>query len=105
LFTSSHDRLSEAEAYRVLGGIFARRNDEITSTEMFKRSLEIAQEAPAPLEIGETYHAWGLALERLGRQKQAVDALEKSADYFRRSHAENDVTLVQKDLTRIRGSS
>jgi len=102
LFTSSHDRLSEAEAYRVLGGIFARRNDEITSMEMFKRSLEIAQEAPAPLEIGETYRAMGNALERLGKRKRAEEALEKSLEYFEQAHAKNDASAAQGDLARIR---
>ncbi len=105
LFTNSHDRLSEAEAYRVLGGIFARRNDEITSTEMFKQSLEIAQEAPAPLEIAETHRAMGIALERLGKRERAEEALTKSLDYFEQAHAQKDVASVQEDLNRIRGSS
>ena len=104
IYNSSHHRLGEAEAYRVLGGIFAKRGEEITAVEMFKRSLEMAQEAPAPLEIGETYHAMGLAYEVLGKPENAVAALGNAVKHFEQVQAESDLVRARADLDRLRGS-
>jgi tetratricopeptide (TPR) repeat protein len=102
VFTSSQNRLGEAKVYQVLGGIFARRADEITAMEMFKRSLEITQDVPAPLEIAETFYAMGMAYERLGNVPEAISAIEQAVTHFEQVHAEADRTRAEQDLARLR---
>ena len=103
IFRSSQNRLGEAEAYRVLGSIFALRHDEITSAEMFNQSLTITKEAGAPLEIAETYRAMGLGYERLGHTDEAIKALEEARKYFDQVQALSDLQATEKDLARLRG--
>jgi tetratricopeptide (TPR) repeat protein len=102
IYNAAHHRLGEAEAYRVLGRIFARRSDEITAGEMFNQSLAIAREAPAPLELGETYHAMGLAWERLGKTEEAAEALEEAVQHFEEVQAIRDLDMARADLERVR---
>ena len=102
IFKAAKNVLAEAETYRMLGRIFARRGDQITAMGLFDHSLEMAKAADAPLEIAETYRAMGLAHERLGHADRAVEALEQALTYFQRVQARGDMQATEEDLARLR---
>jgi len=105
IFAASQNVLGEAEVYRVLGKIFSRRNDPITSMEMFNLSLDMVKEVGAPLETAETYLAMGLAYERMDYLDDAIRAVEAALPYFEQVQARADREAAEEHLARLKGRS
>jgi tetratricopeptide (TPR) repeat protein len=101
VFRQSGDKLGEAEAYRILGDVFARRGNEVTAMRMLDFSLEITMRANSPLEIGESHRAKGAVAERLGRKDEAIESYKQALTYFERCSAERDCEDMRRRLEQM----
>ena len=71
------------EVYNRIGLIYAQQEDYVRGVEAFKKAIEYYEQTKVGLNIGSVRFNLGLALRRLGREKEAIEQLLKAVDDFR----------------------
>ena len=71
------------EVYNRIGLIYAQQEDYVRATEAFKKAVEHYEQTKVGPNIGRVRFNLGLALRRLGCEKEAIEQLLKAADDFR----------------------
>lgn len=90
------DRLGEADAYRLLGRVFAERRQWATAEALFGDSLRLNEEYENPLGVGETCRDLGKMQQARGRITDARASYEKALDRFQALEARSDEAHVQE---------
>lgn len=70
------------------------------ATKLFERSVAVAEQLGAPLQLGEAHETWGRCLADAGRTSEGRDHLERAHQLFERAGAVPFVTRVRASLER-----
>lgn len=65
-------------AYRVLGIALSIRGELAAAIESFERAADLLEGTSEWRELAATYRAWARTLERMGRQDEALDLMERA---------------------------
>jgi tetratricopeptide (TPR) repeat protein len=74
----SEDPTDQGGAYRVLGIALSGREEYAAAVESFERAAALLEGTSEWRELAATYRAWARTLERMGRQDEALDLMERA---------------------------
>lgn len=95
-YKKTNDRLGEADAYRLLGMVFTRREQWTTAEKLFEQSLEINRRFEHRLGEAEAYRDRGRMLVALQTPDQARVDFERALRIFNDVGAVSDVVRVEE---------
>jgi transcriptional regulator with XRE-family HTH domain len=74
----AEDPTDQGGAYRVLGIALSSREEYAAAIESFERAAALLEGTSEWRELAATYRAWARTLERMGRQDEALDLMERA---------------------------
>jgi len=101
IFEELEDKLGEAEAQRVLGMIFTRKEQWTAALNLFEDSLALSASCGNPLDTAETYRELGRMHVAKGDRDPARESFTQALDRFRQVGAERDVEETEKLLEEL----
>ena len=99
IFEELADKLGEAEAQRVLGMVFTKKEQWSAALGLFEDSLALSESCGNPLDTAETYRELGRMYVAKGDRDPARKAFVQALDRFRQVGAERDVEETEKLLS------
>jgi tetratricopeptide (TPR) repeat protein len=81
LLGSDEDEALQGEAHAALGEALAAVGDEAEADESFQNAVRLLAEHGRWRQCANAYRAWARFLRQAGREADALDALEKAADF------------------------
>jgi tetratricopeptide (TPR) repeat protein len=88
--------LGVAEAYKVLGQMFTRKQEWVTAQGLLEESLRICEEYDNPLGVAETCRSLGLLHQTRSETDSARTSLEQARDQFQSLGALHDVETTSE---------
>jgi tetratricopeptide (TPR) repeat protein len=81
LLATDEDEALQGEAYAALGEALAALGDASDADEAFQSAVRLLAEHGRWRQCANAYRAWARFLRQVGREADALDALEKAADF------------------------
>lgn len=101
-FTLANDRLSLADAYKVKGMIHREMRTYDFARSYFQTSLRMNLDMGNHLNAGETYVEMAVMEKRLGGTTEAIAALHRAREHFKKVGASHEVQRVDAELHNLK---
>ena len=103
IYRQTNDRLGEADAFRLLGMVFTRREQWTNAEKLFEQSIEINRQFEHKLGEAEAFRDRGRMFVTLETPRQARTDFEQALEIFREVGALADVERVQALIDSLPG--
>ncbi|MFH1213764.1 MAG: tetratricopeptide repeat protein, partial [Candidatus Neomarinimicrobiota bacterium] len=104
IFSEIGDRLSVAEAYKIMGMINRKNREYEIALSFFENSRRINEDFGNFPNLGETMFETGLLQEETGDKVSALKSFKLASDYFEKIEADEKIKSVLKNIERLSGS-
>jgi len=102
MFTEIGDRLSVAEAYKIMGMINRKNKDYDVALSFFENSRRINEELNNFHNLAETLVEMGFLFEEIDDYPNALKSLKLAADCYEKIEADEKIKTVLKHIDRLK---